>query len=75
MSGGLGGMEMDEDEEVHVAVQSPSPQKRSTKGKERAVEGDADMSVDDERKGRSTELKSSCCFFVLSFTMGAHLYL
>ena len=76
MSGGLGGMEMDEDEEVHVAVQSPSPQKRSAKDKERAVEGDVDMSVDDEeRRGRSTEMKSSCCFFILSFTMGAHLYL
>ena len=63
MSGGLGGMEMDEAEEVHAAVQSPSPQKRSTKGKERAVEGDIDMSVDDEeRKGRSTEMKSLCCF-------------
>jgi len=33
---------------VHVTVQSPSPQKRSTKGKERAVEGDVDILVDDE---------------------------
>jgi hypothetical protein len=66
MSGGLGGMEMDGDEEVpvvHVTVQSPGPQKRSTKGKERAVEGDVDMLVDDEeRRERSTEMKSSCCF-------------
>jgi hypothetical protein len=76
MSGGLGGMEMDGDEEVpvvHVTVQSPGPQKRSTKGKERAVEGDVDMLVDDEeRRERSTEMKSSRCF-PLSFTMGAHL--
>ena len=31
-----------------MTVQSPSPQKRSTKGKERAVEGDVDILVDDE---------------------------
>jgi hypothetical protein len=61
MSGGLGGMEMDRDEEVHVTVQ---------------VEGDVNILVDDkETKGRSTEMKSSCCFLLLSFTMGAHLFL
>jgi len=65
MSGGLGGMEMDGDEEVpvvQVTIQSPSPHRRGTKGKERAVEGDVDMFVDDEEtRGRSTEMKSSCC--------------
>jgi len=36
MSGGLGGMQMDGDVEapvVHVSVQSPTPQRRSTQGK------------------------------------------
>ena len=67
MSGGLGGMEMDGDEEVptvHVTVQSPSPQKRSSKGKERAVEGDVDMMDDEERRGRSREMNGSCCFLI-----------
>jgi len=78
MSGGLSGMEMDGDAVpvVHVTVQCPSPQKRSTKGKERAVESDVDMLVDDEeRKERSRETKGLCCFFILLFMTGAHLFL
>lgn len=41
MSGRLGGLEIQGDEKVpavHESVQSPSPQKCSAKGKERAVE-------------------------------------
>ena len=34
---------------LHVTVQIPSLQKRTTKGKERAVESDVDMLVDDDR--------------------------
>ena len=79
---------MDEDEEVpvvHASVQihSPSPQKQkcSVKGKEKAVEGDVDMSVDDrESKGRDSGKFRVCVvffsssfvlFFILSFTMDA----
>jgi hypothetical protein len=85
MGGGLGGMEMDRDEEVpvvHVSVQSLTPQRRSTKGKEKALESDVDMLVDDEeRRGRSREIIGLCCFllclhislfFIFSFRMDAH---
>lgn len=66
---------------VHSSVQSPIPQKCSAKNKERAVEG-VDMFVGDaERRERSREIQSLCCFlllfifrcfFILSFTMDAH---
>ena len=78
MSGGLGGMEIDGDEVpvVHVTVQSASPQKRSAKGKESAMESDADMLVnDEERKERSQGMKGLCCFFIFLFMTGAHLFL
>ena len=62
MSGGLGGMEMDE--VPAVRIESPVPQKRSGKGKERAVDGDVEMSDDvEERRGRSRETKS--LYFIL----------
>jgi len=76
MSGGLGGMEMDE--VPVVRVQSPSPQKRNGKGKERAVESDGQ-----ERRGRSKEMKSISFFFfshlfplvsLLSFKKVAQLF-
>lgn len=67
MSGGLGGMEMDNEEEVPVVrIQNSSPPKRSAKGKEKAVEGDVDMLVDVEERGRSKEMKSLCFIFLVS---------
>ena len=80
MSGGFGGMEMDE---VPVLiVSSPSPQKRNGKGKERAVESDVEMCDGEERRGRSKHTKGLCfffsliflCLFILLFAMVAHLF-
>jgi hypothetical protein len=59
MSGGLG-----VDEVPAVRIESPGPQKRSGKGKERVVDGDAEMSNDvEERRGRLREMKS--LYFIL----------
>ena len=40
------------------------------------MESDADMLVnDEERKERSQEMKGLCCFFIILFMTGAHLFL
>ena len=71
MSGDLGGMAMDGDQEVpvvHVSGQNPTPQRRNIKGKARASESDMDMLVDDEgSRWRSRGMNGSCCFLILLF--------